>query len=71
MRKDQDALFQRQMLGDIKATALLNGFLKHSQEIVPGDVESEASEAVRLAHRPHDPSAPIIGMNGNVIRSAE
>ncbi|SDT90530.1 MBL fold metallo-hydrolase [Stappia sp. ES.058] len=61
--------FQRRMVGKIEVIALMDGMIQRPKEMIPGYDEAKASAAAKLAHKPHDPAAIAIGINGYVIRA--
>ena len=59
---------QRRMVGEIEVIALMDGMIQRPKEMIPGYDEAKARAAAELAHKPHDPAAIAIGINGYVIR---
>ena len=60
--------FQRRMVGEFEVIALMDGMIQRPKEMIPGYEETKASAAAKLAHKPHEPTAIAIGINGYVIR---
>jgi glyoxylase-like metal-dependent hydrolase (beta-lactamase superfamily II) len=63
--------FQRRMIGEIEVIALMDGKIERPKEMIPGYDEAKASAAAKLAHKPHQPEAIAIGVNGYVIRTSD
>ncbi|MCD1634957.1 MBL fold metallo-hydrolase [Martelella mediterranea] len=63
--------FQRRMIGEIEVIALMDGMIERPKEMISGYDEAKAAAAARLAHKPHDPAAIRIGINGYAIRTAD